>query len=189
MLIMLILLVTFRIAVTSTHSREELYRLRPYTTSTSQFRPPFNHLYGGMTYRGCRAGKWVKEKRDNLLINIPIAGSRCRSRNVNKLHDNTKSIDNRSFISLKIVKDSHFSKTVPKCMVIHARSLAKADDATPALYAELSSNNIDNCFVSESWLNKKILSQLICLDGYVMVRKDRTGIRTSRRVAAICRKD
>ena len=76
-------------------------------------------------------------------------------------------------------------------MVIHARSLAKADDATPALYAELSSNNIDNCFVSESWLNKKILSQLICLDGYsyVMVRKDRTGIRTGRRVAAICRKD
>ena len=126
-----------------------------------------------------------------LLINIPIAGSRCRSRNVNKLHDNTKSIDNRSFISLKIVKDSHFSKTVPKCMVIHACSLAKADDATPALYAELSSNNIDNCFVSESWLNKKILSQLICLDGcsYVMVRKDRTGIRTGRRVAAICRKD
>ena len=94
MLIMLILLVTFRIAVTSIHSREELYRLRPYTTSTSQFRPPFNHLYRGMAYRGCRAGKWVKEKRDNLLINIPIAGSRCRSRNVNKLHDNTKSIDN-----------------------------------------------------------------------------------------------
>ena len=74
-------------------------------------------------------------------------------------------------------------------MVIHARSLAKADDATPALYAELSSNNIDNCFVSESWLNKKILSQLICLDGYLMIRKDQTGIRTGRRVAAICRKD
>lgn len=142
-----------------------------------------------MAYRGCRAGKWVKEKRGNLLINIPIAGSRCRSRNINKLHDNTKSIDNQSFISLKIVKDSHFSKTVPKCMVIHARSLTKADDATPALYAELSSNNIDNCFVSESWLNKKILSQLICLDGYLMIRKDQTGIRTGRRVAAICRKD
>ena len=61
--------------------------------------------------------------------------------------------------------------------------------AAPALYAELSSNNIDLCFVSESWLNKKILSHLICPDGYVMVRKDRNGIRAGGGVAVICRKD
>ena len=73
-------------------------------------------------------------------------------------------------------------------MVINARSLVKAD-AAPALYAELSSNNIDICFVSESWLNKKILSHLICPDGYVMVRKDRNGIRAGGGVAVICRKD
>ena len=73
-------------------------------------------------------------------------------------------------------------------MVLHAHSLVKAD-ATPALYAELSSNNIDLCFVSESWLNKKILSHLICPDGYVMVRKDQNGIRAGGGAAVICRKD
>ena len=61
-------------------------------------------------------------------------------------------------------------------MVLNARYLAKPD-AAPALYAELSNNNIDICFVSESWLSKIILSLLICPEGYVMVRKDRAGSR------------
>ena len=73
-------------------------------------------------------------------------------------------------------------------MVLHACSLVKAD-AAPALFAELRSNNIDLSFVSEYWLNKKILSHLICPDGYVMVRKDRNGIRAGGGVAVICRKD
>ena len=70
-------------------------------------------------------------------------------------------------------------------MVLHACSLVKAD-AAPALFAELSSNNIDLSFVSEYWLNKKILSHLICPDGYVMVRKDRNGIHAGGGVAVIC---
>ena len=94
----------------------------------------------------------------------------------------------RSLISVKIEKTPTTPRVVPKCMVINARSLVKAD-AAPALYAELSSNNIDLCFVSEYWLNKKILSHLICPDGYVMVRKDRNGIRAGGGVAVICRKD
>ena len=61
-------------------------------------------------------------------------------------------------------------------MVLNARYLAKPD-AAPALYAELSNNNIDICFVSESWLSNIILSLLICPEGYVMVRKDRAGSR------------
>ena len=55
-------------------------------------------------------------------------------------------------------------------MVLNARYLAKPDAAS-ALYAEFSNNNIDICFVSESWLSKIILSLLICPEGYVMVRK------------------
>ncbi|EDO29727.1 predicted protein [Nematostella vectensis] len=60
-------------------------------------------------------------------------------------------------------------------------------DAAPALFAELNSNNIDICFVSESWLNKKILSDMICPDGYVMVRIDRPRMRIGGGVAIICR--
>ena len=50
-------------------------------------------------------------------------------------------------------------KIIPKCMVINARSLAKPDAAS-ALHAELRSNNIDICFVSETWLNNRIPSHL-----------------------------
>ena len=40
-------------------------------------------------------------------------------------------------------------KIIAMCMVINARSLAKPDAAS-ALHAELHSNNIDICFVSET---------------------------------------
>ena len=178
------------------YSRDELYRLCPNTTSTLQFhptlqfRPTLNHMHRRMAYRGCRAGKWVKEKRNNSLSNIPIVVS-CLSRNVNKRHTSMRNQWtnlSRSLISVKIERIPTAPKVVPRCMVINARSLVKAD-AAPALYAELSSNNIDFCFVSESWLNKKILSHLICPDGYVMVRKDWNGIRAGGGVAVICRKD
>ena len=62
------------------------------------------------------------------------------------------------------------AKVIPKCMVINARSLAKPG-ATSALYADLHSNKIDICFVSETWLNNKIPSHLICPDGYTISRK------------------
>ena len=39
------------------YSRDELYRLRSNTTSTSQFRPTLNHMHRRTAYRGCRAGK------------------------------------------------------------------------------------------------------------------------------------
>ena len=173
------------------YSRDELYRLRPNRTSTPQFRPTLNHMHRRTAYRGCRAGKWVKEKRNNSLSNIPTVVSRRPSRNINKRYTTMRNKStnlSRSLISVKIEKTPTAPKVVPKCMVINARSLVKAD-AAPALYAELSSNNIDLCFVSESWLNKKILSHLICPDGYVMVRKDRNGIRAGGGVAVICRKD
>ena len=81
---------------------------------------------------------------------------------------------------IKINKGPTAPKIVPKCMVLNARFLEKPD-AAPALYAELRNNNIDICYVSESWLSRIILSHLICPEGYVMVRKVTGG--------DICRKD
>ena len=47
-------------------------------------------------------------------------------------------------------------KIIPHCMIINARSLAKPDAAS-ALHAELHSNKIDICFVSETWLVEMVV--------------------------------
>ena len=49
---------------------------------------------------------------------------------------------------------------------MNARSLVKPDAAS-ALNTELrSNNNIDVCFVSETWLNSNISSNLVRPNGY-----------------------
>ena len=78
-------------------------------------------------------------------------------------------------------------KIIPKCMVINTRSLVKPD-ALPALTAELLHNNIDVCFITETWLHKCIPSSLICPRGYTIVRKDRDS-RPGGGVAILCRND
>ena len=60
---------------------------------------------------------------------------------------------------------------------------------TDLMTAELSAKNIDICFISETWLNKSINSQVSCLDGYLVVRKDRTGSRKGGEVAVLCGND
>ena len=58
----------------------------------------------------------------------------------------------RGHCSLKFVeieKGATAPRSVPKCIVLNARSLAKVD-AAPALQTELICNKIDICFISES---------------------------------------
>ena len=57
------------------------------------------------------------------------------------------------------------------------------------IYVELCTNNIDICFVTETWLNDKIPSSLVCLGNYVFVRKDRCDSRSGGGVAIMCRDD
>ena len=68
--------------------------------------------------------------------------------------------------------------------MLNARSLVKPD-AYPALYAELNSNNIDLCFISETWLHSAIPSSLIFHPGYGIARKDRENTRGGG-VAILC---
>ena len=79
------------------------------------------------------------------------------------------------------------SKQIPQCLVLNARSIVKPD-AYPALYAELKSNNIDVCCISETWLNPTITISLICPPEFCIIRKDRLGARGGG-VAILCRKD
>ncbi|EDO37962.1 predicted protein [Nematostella vectensis] len=133
-------------------------------------------------YRRCRAGKKVKERLNSKVYKIPVVISNWSR---NGCHER-KTTRTQTLSLIKPSSGPTARRIVPKCMVLNARSLAKPD-AAPALYAELSSNKIDICFVSKSWLNKKILSHLICPDGYVMVRKDRADLRAGGGVAIICR--
>ena len=78
-------------------------------------------------------------------------------------------------------------KQIPQCFVVNARSIVKPD-AYPALYAELNSNNIDLCCISETWLHPTISSSLICPPGFHIIRKDRICTRGGG-VAILCRND
>ena len=94
----------------------------------------------------------------------------------------------RNLIKVKIIeRETSKPRQIPKCLVLNARSLVKAD-AYPALYAELNSNNIDLCFISETWLHSAIPSSLICPPGYGIARKDRENTRGGG-VAILCRND
>ncbi len=64
------------------------------------------------------------------------------------------------------------SRSIPTCMVINARSLAKPD-ACSALCLELNSRNVDLGIVTETWLKSTIPSQVVCPDGFTVIRKDR----------------
>lgn len=90
--------------------------------------------------------------------------------------------------SVKMSKKPTAAKIVPRCIILNARSIVRPN-AVPALHAELIAKNIDICFISETWLNKSINSQVSCLDGYLVVRKDRTGSRKGGEVAVLCRND
>ena len=71
--------------------------------------------------------------------------------------------------------------------MLNARSLVKPD-AYSALHVELNSNNIDLCFISETWLHSAIPNSLICPPGYNIARKDRRDTRGGG-VAILCRND
>ena len=62
-------------------------------------------------------------------------------------------------------------------------------DVVSTLYAELTSNRIDICFVSETWLHKNVPTSMVRAEGYLMIRKDRGGSRIGGGVAVFYRND
>lgn len=74
-------------------------------------------------------------------------------------------------------------------MVLNAHLLVKLD-ATSRLSTDLLSNRIDVCIISETWLNSRVLSHLVCPDGYnCLPRKDWGNQYASGGVSRICRND
>jgi hypothetical protein len=116
-----------------------------------------------------------------MAIPVRISSRRFkRSRNLQQRHRNLKYVN-------VIGPEPSKPQQIPQCLVLNARSIVKPD-AFPALYADIKSNNIDVCCISETWLNHSVCNSLICPAGYSFLRKDRTN-RCGGGVAMICRND
>ena len=74
-----------------------------------------------------------------------------------------------------------------QCLVLKARSIIKPD-AFSALYADIKTNDIDICCISETWVNHTVCNSQVCPSGYTILRKDRTN-RRGGGVAILCRND
>ena len=57
------------------------------------------------------------------------------------------------------------------------------------MYLELNSHNVDLGIVTETWLKSTIPSQVVCPDGFTVIRKDRPYGRQGGGVAVFCRQD
>lgn len=150
---------------------------------------------GLLRTRGVRTGNLVRLKRQRKLWNVkqsvPAITRFRRFEHDHHTRHHDESVNGprnvNNLITMKISKPGPtLPRIIPSCMVINARSLVKPD-AAAALYTELCTNKIDLCFVSETWLNSKVASSLICPDGYLIVRKGRCDLRTGGGVAIICR--
>ena len=134
--------------------------------------------------RGCRAGANSRfkshQQHHKILVRVTGRYYSSTTRRIRLCSNDT----NLHFIS---THSASLPRIIPKCMVINARSIVKADAAS-ALYTELHSNNCDVCVISETWLKSNIPSHLICPKDYLILRKDRID-RPGGGVAIICRND
>ena len=81
----------------------------------------------------------------------------------------------------------HSHRVTPKCMVVNSRSLVKPA-AIQSLQGDLSSQHIDLCFISETWLHERFDANLICPNGFSLLSKNRIN-RIGGGVAIACRND
>ena len=127
----------------------------------------------------------IPNRNCNNLIEVPILNHENRRLN----NRNTRGRNAHNLIPIRLSKSGPSpAKVTPKCLVLNARSLVKPDAAS-SLCTEVTTNKIDVCFISETWLNSNVLSSLICPDGYALIRKDRFDARPVGGVAILCRKD
>ena len=81
----------------------------------------------------------------------------------------------------------HSHRIIPKCMVVNSRSLVKPG-VIRSLQGDLSSQHIDLCFISETWLHERFDANLICPNGFSLLAKNRIS-RIGGGVAIACRND
>ena len=155
-------------------------------TPPSLFSPTHQMLTGAVWLRSPRLRR--KRCEDTVVMKRVIYGNLLNCQNhtscdtITPLRVNKTRHGSRKLHNLVMVKTTKPGPTLPKitpsCMVLNARSLVKPD-ATGGLSTTLSSNKIDICIVSETWLKHRVASHLACPDGYTVLRKDRGNQHTA----------
>lgn len=112
--------------------------------------------------RGKRGGK-INSKR------IPVLQNR-RHLLFTPVNTNKRNREISNCIPIK--KLASAAKPIPKFMVLNARSIVK-EGAIPSLAADISSNSVDICIITETWLHNQISDNAIALEGFTCIRKDR----------------
>ena len=141
--------------------------------------------------RGKRCEDIVTIKRVNygniLSIQNHTSCDRTTPLRVNKARHGSRNFHN--LVILKTTKpESTLPKITPNCTALNAHSLVKPD-ATSGLSTGFSSNKIDICIVSETWLNSRVSSHVAYPDGYTILRTNRRNQRTGGIVALILTDD
>ena len=176
------------------YTREELHRLRaqsaslatPWSVLPGNFHICPTRSWESLQYRGCRAGRKVKERRSCKTRNIPIHtfGPRLRSHG-HRSQRSANLVTARQLIPLKKVtppktfinnKPNDAQFPVPKFLFINACSLTKVKNnirGTTFIEADLHIHDIDVCVVSETHLRCDIPDSAIHINNYTAFRRDR----------------
>ena len=163
-------------------------------THPSLFSPTHQMLTGAVWLRspkgrGKRCEDIVTIKRvsyGNILsIQNHTPCNRTTPLRVNKARHGSRNLHN--LVILKTTKpETTLPKITPNCTALNTRSLVKP---TSGLSTGFSSNKIDICIVSETWLNSRVSSHAACPDGFTILRTDRRNQRTGGGVALILTDD
>ena len=117
------------------------------------------------------------------IMGVPV---RISSRRPKRLGNFPQSHRNLRYVNI-VGREPSKPQQIPQCLVLNARSIVKPD-AFSALFADIKTNNIDICCISETWLHYTVCNSQVCPSGYTILRKDRTN-RRGGGVAILCRND
>ena len=98
---------------------------------------------------------------------IPEGQKTPDCRNLHQRHRNLK------YVNI-VGREPSKPQQIPQCLVLNARSIVMPD-AFSALCADVKTNNIDICCISETWLNHTVCNSQVCPSGCTILRKDRTN--------------
>ena len=143
---------------------------------------------GILKTRLVRAGLAVKGR----IMSIPVIGTR---RMLKSTGDNAKPYSSVNRSNLIAVNTFYVNETnrgtitadkfaVPKCMFLNICSLVKTGNgikASVALEADLFSNDIDVCVISETHLKKDVPDSVVGVSNYSIYRRDRNWFGNDNR--------
>ena len=167
------------------YSRDSLLRLSYYPKSVIETYI-FEDLKrsGLFTYRGKRGGgrKTRRHAIPVLVTKSPVERHTSISRGCN--HNNFTRIKRSQIRNSSTNSTTEDKYAVPKCMFLNICSLTKTRNgikANLALEADLFTNDIDICIVSETHLKRIVPDSVVAISNYTIHRRDRNWFDNDKR--------